>query len=963
MRAKTNALAVGVRQALLLGISGTAIAWVPAHAQDSKEGDKPTTLTTMTVTGSRVRRVETETSSPVFAIDKQALERTGKVTIGDLLQSAPSMSGAATNPQVNNGGGDGAARVSLRGLGEVRTLLLLDGRRVAYDDVNSIPVSMVERVEILKDGASAIYGSDAIGGVVNFITKKEMHGAEATLNYGISDHDDGQRQGASFTWGGGDDRANLMVNFNYNKQNEVRAADRKFSFFALTLYSGSVVQGGSSRTTTGRYSIPRTLAAANGINCSGTSTNVAVTRRSDRPGTAIGDFRCFDNGTDLFNYQAVGNLELTPQERAGLFVKGDFQINDNVQFYGAAHTQNTRSKSQIAPLPFDGRPANDNVVLSRNSIYNPFGVDIIDSRLRLSRIGNRTYDYRTDYKEVTGGLKGAFGESGWNWDANYTWGKYTQDATTTGYLVSSRLIDALGPSYVDSTGAHCGTPSAPIANCLPIDFFGAPPDPSTAAGQAQLNALAAIAPNTTNRVSSKFQNFQGIVTGDLFELPAGNVGAAFGVEYRKQYYTFKPDFLANINSNFTCEISSEACTAATSGNITTKEVYGEALVPIVKDVAFAKAVNLTVGTRYSDYDTSGNTTNSKIGLEWRVIDDLLIRGTVAEVFRAPRIVDLFGGRFASSDGFTDPCNGYRPGTAGAPLPVACQNVATDGSFSATDTQLSAFHQGTASLKPEQGQVITWGFVYDPSWLQGFSTTVDVWRVQLSDTIGTIGTQNILNACARSGSFCNLFSRDENGEIIRLFDFNTNVGTTDTAGVDIGFKYSLDTDYGRFRTSVDTTYIDKYNVRVYSDGNVIPRQHLAGSFLSSANGGLGNYSRWRGLGNVTWNKGPWEASWTTRYIHGFVVGGPKTHTCADAGPGQDPDTNPACTFERGAQTYHNVQGGYFYEPWKAKLTAGIDNAFDKKPPILYQNNTLNGNTDERTFDTVGRFYWVNLAVSF
>jgi iron complex outermembrane recepter protein len=956
MKVKNNLLAASVRHALLLGLSGTALVALPAFAQDAEGDDAKETTRMETIevnrTGTRIRSAAMETAAPVSVIGAEQIEKSGKLTIGDILQDTSFMAGAATNVSVNNGGGDGAARVSLRGLGEVRTLLLLNGRRVVLQDVNAMPAAIIDRIDILKEGASAVYGSDAVGGVVNIVTKSDFDGAKVSVDYGISDQDDGQRVGGNFTWGGATERGNVMLNLNYNQQDAVSAADRDFSRLALTLYSGEVVVGGSSRTTTGRYAVPRALAVSNGITCGGTSATVALTRIDGRPGTSFSDFRCFNNATDLFNYQAVGNYELTPTERAGLFVTSNYNLTDSIGLYTQFRTQSTSSNGQIAPLPFDGRASNDNVVLSANSIYNPFGTDITDGRLRLSRIGNRRYSYSTDLKEATLGARGFFGESSWSWDVNYTWGKYDQTLLSTGYLFSAGLQAALGPSFIDAGGAaRCGVPGAIIAGCTPVDFFGAPPDPSTPAGQAQLEALAGISPNATNDTSRRLRTFSGAFAGDLFELPAGAVAAAVGFDYRQEDFAFDPDALAVINTdNFTCNISSEACTDFTAGDDSVKELYAEAYVPLLTDASFAKSLALTVGTRWSDYQDAGSTTNSKLGLEWRPTDGILVRGTLAEVFRAPNITERFQGLSAFSASFTDPCNGYTGGNA-----VACENVPTDGSFNQTDSQVSAFLQGNSALKPEEGHVATWGVVYDPEWLEGFSTSVDVWRYQMKKVIAAFGTQNILDACFvdPNSPFCGpdfWDGRDENGEIIRVFDFNANVGEWDTNGFDFGAAYAFETGIGNFRSTLDMTYVNEFNTRNVVNGVAGPRSSLEGTFLSSANGGLGNYSRWRGFATMGWNLGAWQANWRTRYVHGFEVRN------ADAGI-------PGVVLERGATTYHNLQVGYNLEAWNTKFQLGIDNLFDKQPPILYQNNTLNGNTDERTFDTVGRYFWVNAAVEF
>lgn len=970
-----NPLSASVRQALALGLAGSAALATPVFAQTTTPAPQEAarTLDTITVTGTRIRRVDQETATPVFSIDRQAIERTGAATIGDFLQDIPAISGAATNPSVNNGGGAGAATVSLRGLGDERTLTLLNGRRMVYNDINSIPMSAIARIEVLKGGAAAIYGTDAIGGVVNFILKRDFEGGELNVGFGQSSRSDGRRQNASATWGWSGERGNVLLNLNYNDQEEVRAADRDYSRNALTLYSGTVTIGGSSRTTTGRYLVPRTAIPTGTVNLGGagcgSGANVALTRIDGRAGTSWSDFRCFNSATDLFNYQAVGNLQLTPQERAGLFIAGRFDLSDSATAYAEVYTQNTRSASQIAPLPFDARPGQDEVTISPQSAFWPFaglsgGLVNNDLRLRLSAIGNRRFAFNTDVKQISTGIEGLIGDSSWTYDVGMTYGRLNQESVSTGYLFTPALAAALGPSFRDAQGnLRCGTPSAPIANCTPVNFFG---DLSSASDQAALARISSPARNTSD---STLRNFYANLSGDLFELPAGTVGGAFGAEYRKESSAFVPDFLAIVDpTNYTCLISSEACTTAAIGEFTVKELYGEALFPLLTDAPFAKSLTGTIGLRWSDYSTFGDTTNWKLGFEWRPIEDLLVRGTVDKVFRAPTIGDLFQGDSASSDSFSDPCRGWRGAPAGSPQRLACQNVPTDGSFIQTDTQLSAIKGGNPGLQPEEGRALTYGAVYDPAWLEGASFSVDVWRIYLNDTIGTVGTQTILNNCFNNGSFCNLFSRGTSGEILRLFDRNANVGRTDTQGVDFGVKYRLeDTDWGNFRLSLDTTYTAQFDVKTIVLGEVVARQYLAGTFLSSSFGGLGNYSRIRSLGSLAWEMGPWEAQWTSRFISGFSVGAvhpnTRTNTCADLGLALVAGGTPGCMFERGGHTYHNVQLGYRVEAWNTRFQIGVDNAFDKQPPIVFQNNSLNGNTDERTFDTVGRYWWATATVRF
>ncbi|MFZ9362171.1 MAG: TonB-dependent receptor plug domain-containing protein [Arenimonas sp.] len=934
-------LSAAVHSALILGTGAMLAPAVQAQAQEEAK-----TIDTVQVTGSRIKRVDAETASPVFQLEREAIDKTGALTIGDFLQDIPAVAGAATNPAVNNGGGTGAATVSLRGLGDERTLILVNGRRIVTRDVNAIPMSMVQTVEVLKDGASAIYGSDAVGGVVNFILKSNFDGLEARVDYGLSSRHDGQRQGASVTWGASGDRGNIIVSANYNKQDEVRASARAYSYYALSLGSTSsagVVQGGSSRAITGRYFV-------SGYPCS------SVTLNPVNPGTSTGDFRCWNFGRDAFNYQAVGNLQLTPQERSGLFVTANFDITDNVTAYVDAFANKTRSASQIAPLPFDG--LSDGISLSQYNQYNVWGQDVFDIRLRLSRLGNRRYEYVTDVSQFNAGLKGDIGETSWSWDFNVGYGKINQENDNQGYIDYVALAKGLGPSQ----GGVCytdGTFTTPIPGCTPIDFVGNF-DPNTAAGQAQLAALEAISLDVIHKSVETQKSFQANFSGDLFELGSGTVQAAVGVEYRKNFLDFNPFDAAIIDpsAGYTCGISSELCTAPTKGELTVKEIYGEVLIPVTE------TFNASIGTRWSDYSAFGSSINSKLGLEWRPSEQLLLRGTYAEVFRAPTITDLYGGQFASSDTFADPCNGISQVGGGLSTNPACTNVVADGSFGQTDTQLNAIKGGNADLRPEEGEVITVGFVYEPSWFDGFSSTVDFWNAKLDGAINPIGSQNILNICfnstaANPSPLCSLFSRRPNGEMEIIFDRKANVGKYDTSGVDIGFKYRKDTSFGKFRASLDATYLDKFDVDVIYNGVVLQQQENAGTFLSSANGGLGNYSQWRALGNLGWSKDIFDVSWTMRFVDGFTVGSTEPDgTCANLGL---PSGSPGCQFSIGAVTYHNLQAGVSID--RIKLRFGIDNLFDKQPPILYQNNSLNGNTDERTFDTVGRYYWTSLTVNF
>ena len=955
MNCKTTKLRDAIVTALAVGVvtlTGTGLAFAQEAATTT---DEPTTLDRIEVTGSRIRRVDAETASPVFTMERAQIEATGAVNIGDFLQETPAISGAATNPQVNNGGGTGAATVSLRGLGSQRTLLLVNGRRMQTNDVNSIPINMVERVEVLKDGASAIYGSDAIGGVVNFILRKDFEGATASVTYGISSRGDGATTGADVTMGASSDRGSIVIGMKYEKQDEVRSSERDYSSAQAYYYYGEVVELGSSRVPNGRYVVPRSVAAAGGADLSsascGTGDNVALIRIEGRTGSSISDFRCFVGAglvTDNYNFQ-VANVNVTPQERRGLFANGSYQLTDNIEAYVEGFYNQTTSSFAIASEPFDGRPGiGANIPISADNLYNPFGVDIVDARLRLVNVGPRTERFETnEYRSVLG-LKGNIGESSWAWDVGWVYGQTTQTSEAHGELFRSKLIGALGPSEMRDGVPVCVT--APggdvIPGCVPVNFFG----PAPAPGSAEAAALQAIAPFFHDRLNSDLNNFYANISGDLFELPGGMVQLAVGLESTKETLDNVPDNLRVTNPiTGECETTG-GCSSITKGSLSRDELYAELYVPILADAPFAERLAITVGSRYSDYDTFGNTTNSKIGLEWKPFSDLLLRGTFAEVFRAPTITDLYQPLVESADTYADPCNGTTTNPNGA-----CANVPLDGSFNQSDTQLNATLGGNPNLQPEEGWVSTVGFVYAPSYVEGLSFTVDFWRVKLENNIGALGASNILQACYNTGNFCDLFTRNAAGDVDFIDNRQLNPGRFDTNGWDFSVKYALrDTAWGDFRASLDTTYTNRFDRQVIVDGlGVVDSDDFAGEFAESSSGGEGHFARWRALGNLAWQKGDWSANYSLRYIHhvdeqvkysgGLIVGPPEL-----------------TEIRVPAYTTHDLSLSYNF-PQNAKITLGVDNFTDEQAPLIFGG--FNGSTDVRTYDTMGRFYWMRASITF
>lgn len=950
-----------LRRQVAVVAGGLAAISMPAIAQEAAE--EAVSLDKVEVTGSRIRRVDVETSSPVFTIDRSSIESSGVATLGELLQEMPSIAGAATNPQVNNGGGSGASTVSLRGLGSERTLVLLNGRRINSSpgistvDVNAIPINMIERVEVLKDGASAIYGSDAIGGVVNFITRKDQAGTEILFNLGTSSRGDAESQNIWMTMGMPANNGMVLMGLNYENQESVSSGDRPFSKIPVALYNGEQISFGSSRIPNGNYQISRSAAESSGVDLSdpncGTGDTVRVTRIDGAQGSSGADYRCYIGGgpnNDTYNFQTE-NLNVTPQERFGAFLSGEWTLFNQIGpvsdlgFFSDVLINSTSANFQIAPEPFDSRPPFANVVASADSVYNPFGEDISDLRLRMLRVGNRVESFTTNKFYVATGFNGTLFDE-WFFDVNYIDGRDRMNTEAFGELFTPFTQDALGPSFRDENGvAQCGTPDAVIAGCIPADFFQEY-DPNV---DNQAAAFARLAPLVHDRYETTLKSYSFNITGDLMYLPAGVLGVAAGYEHREETSETVPDSV-RVNGLISGNNSQPVF-----GSVSVDEFYAEAVVPLLADMDYINSLELSLGVRYSDYSTFGDTTNGKIGLQWRPVDNILVRSTYADVFRAPTINDLFGGQNDSAESYSDPCNGVTTAEGqDANVDAACQNVVRDGSFQQGDSQLPATVGGNPNLAPEEGDALTLGMVWSaPFGHEQLTVEVDAFSFDISNTIGTVGTNIRLQQCFDSGLFCDSFTRDDNGQVNSLIDVTSNVGRLETQGVDIGLRYDFGaTEYGRFRWSLDSTWLYKQdNERIEGDPTTLVNN--VGRFSESSAGGDGHYARWRALSALNWSQDIWSASWSARYI-GAVIENP-----GDFGDPADP--NFVSSRKVDAQLIHDLQFSLALDEYKTKLSLGIDNVTDELAPIIYSG--FNGTTDVRTYDTVGTFVYLQAKMNF
>jgi outer membrane receptor protein involved in Fe transport len=954
MNHKMKRLSLAVRVGLTAGLvagAGLAQAQQTSNNQnqaaasqnqtDQNQADsQPKTLKAVVVTGSLIRRVDLETASPVVMIDRQDIANTGKPTLGDVLQQLPSIRGNATNTQNNsNGGGvasplteggDGASRVSLRGLGTGRTLVLINGQRMLNADMNLIPQAMIERVDVLAEGASTTYGSDAVGGVVNFILRNDFNGAEVTLNDGISSHGDGQRHGFSLTMGRSTDKYSLAGGIDYNKYNAVPATRRDFSKAQLYLSGGQVVVAGSSSIPAGRMQIPDSLAGR--FDCPATGQ---VTLASG-DGTSLDDYRC-RNPDDTFNYAAFNYIQVE-QKRTDGFILGSYNLTDNVTAFLDVFYNHTNSAGQDAAAPVG---TGDGLIIPSSAPFNPFGVTFSQNVLpgdpdsgytfqtRLTGAGTRIHPYTTSTGQAIGGLRGRFGDSSWNWNVTLNYGHTARTQRDENELSIPDLQAAIDRG---------------------VNIFD------------QANNGEALSAGALTATYEKFESLRQIqfgADGELWSLPAGPMQLSVGGLYRKQTMNYTVDPFAVLDPvTTTCAILQEACGSPGRGSDNVKELFAETLIPLLSNVPGAYSLNVDLGIRASDYASAGSTTNKKIAIEWRPIQDLLVRGTISEVFRAPNLDQLYNGRSLVQPALNDPCV-YLTAAELAAHAAACQYVPVN--WNGNDVaQVNTFYSGArvvgANLKPEHGKSVDFGLVYDPAWLPGLNTSLDFWHIYLYDTLVPIDGRTVVNACFDNNAspFCAFIHRQDTttrnpGQVFVIDTPVVNLGSLSTSGIDFTINYKIphfnfgSVNPGDFKVGLDTSYTSTFKNSATPGQPGEETIEYAGTLSPQ----FGNISRWRAAATINWALGNWDAQWRTRYISSV------TALQADAA------TN--ASLPMASVVYSDLQLGVAVPTIHTRFDVGVDNISDRRPPLYYQNGQVN--TDTATYETMGRYYWARATLRF
>ena len=923
-------------------ISAFAVPFGSVLAQDQGAEELEEIITT----GSRIARKDLTGSAAVTVLDAEAIRVTGNVSIGDVLQDL-TVNSNGINVQANNGG-NGTTRINLRGLGTTRTLVLVNGRRMVGTagsssvDLNALPLSVIERVEVLKDGASAVYGSDAVAGVVNIITRSDFDGIEINAFTGQAGEGDGEIVDINMTLGVSSDRGNMLVSLGYYEQDPILAGDRDFSRFDKSYdwaaNDGSFAELGSSATPQGGL-----------IDWTGAAGNAAWDALTGVGGACEGAGFCYNDPTvgwrdfaatgtsdigtgDYYNYQPVNYL-LTPQKRFNIYGSGRYELSNSVSAFVEAHYLSRESDQLLAATPIF--IISEGISYSANSVYNPFGRDFIDIRRRMIEAGQRNFTQDIDTFRAVGGFQGDLpGDSGWTWEASFNYGRTQGIDINEGRFIRSRVEEAIGPSYFDANGvAQCGSLANPGSDgCVPLDLFGGLDGrPIT---QDMVDYISFVG---TDSLLQTQRTFSLNLTGDLFEMPAGTVGMAFGLEKRYERGLDQPDPLTS--SGNTTGNKREP----TSGGYDVAEAYVEFLVPVFEGFEASLAM------RYSDYSNFGDTTNGKIGLTWDVTDSITLRGTVSQAFRAPTINGLFGGNADSFPNTTDPCDTSQ-GARTANQQAACAADGLPDNYVDIRSQLKSVVGGNPNLLPEEADTFTVGVVWQPEFLDGFSVTADWWEIDLTDAITGIGVGVILDQCFNqplaNRSLCDKITRDAGTNFLSLIDDRTaNVGGTTAGGLDVTFAYDQSTSFGEFGYNLDITYLDDTTIE-QADGFLL---NCVGVY------DCGVYVETKVNFNLNWRMEKWGANYNLRYIGDFIeCDGDACSNLDNSDPADDPVFR---TVEENFQ--HDVQVSYdldYDRGGQGTVTFGIQNLLDEDPSQVF--NGFLATSDSSTYDFLGRYFYLS-----
>jgi len=923
----------------------------PAESADINEFDDDGFLEEVIVTGTRIARRDFNTPSPLTTIDSEviafAVQPTLEDTLNQMPQILPGFGRASNNP------GNGAATVDLRGFGPGRSLVLLNGRRVAPSgtgnavDLNNIPRLLIQRVEIITGGTSAVYGSDAIAGVVNFITRSDYTGFGVEAGFSITEKGDGETYDFSLAYGHdfSNGHGNITFYASLLERKHLFAGARESTRVAyFDDWEGNLIESGSSRTPEGHVYSP--LADLG-------DGPVQVTFNPD------GTPREFVRPDDLYNYQPVNYLQI-PLTRYAVGAMGHYDFSQNIEGYFEASFIRNESSNNLAPVPahlyLEVNLDNPVLVPEARQLFTDFyscdaNLACINFGRRLLEVGPRIADYERDYSRILAGFRGELGK-GWDIDA---WATYTKGSSVY-YLRNdvsrSRFLQGM---LVDPLTNECYDPSG---GCVPLNVFG---EGNLSAEGAEFIRHAAYE-NVTERTNMLASVF---VTGSPLDTWAGPLGIAVGMEWRSDDTYYKSD-----EALFTGDALGWNGSAPVDGVDKVFEIYGEALIPLLSGKAWAESLDLEIGGRYSNYKLAGGVWTYKAGISWQVFDGLNLRAMHQRSVRAPNSAELFEEQvkeewfFVGNDSFEDPCSALAdPVGNGNVEKCIIQGLAEDqiGIFEAIPYYpVDFFYGGNPDLVPEVGKTWTVGGVITPASLPNWQFTVDYFLLEVTDTIGWIESDLICFDPLNTGSvFCENLKRDASGNVFEISNLNNNRGLLETSGIDTQVQYQTDLPgWTAFRDYSASLMVNAYWTHVFtykSQENPVTEILECAGYFGWPCSTYNSYPANRVTTNFAYTSGPLEVYLSWRWIDGMKNAAPKRSAIWGV---PDPDLAVPVVKEK---HYLDLGSAYTFRD-RYQLRFIVSNLLNTKPPQM-ADQIWSNNTDEGLYDVFGRSYRVTLSAQF
>jgi outer membrane receptor protein involved in Fe transport len=977
---RNHAVRSAVQRALCVGAVATAAGYAPAAmAQDTDDA-----LEEITVTGTRIARQDYSSASPISTVEAELFSNTGAPTIETVLNTLPQFVPSITSTS-NNPSNGGQANVALRGLEAKRTLVLLDGRRIVPSnptgvvDLNLIPASIIESVEVITGGASAVYGSDAIAGVVNIKTRQFV-GLEVTGGYGETGESDGQRTSLGITGGleSSDGRGYAWGSFNWADRDGVLQGDREFSNVAVDWDGDSFEPLGSSTIRQGRWDaltsnlpsqaaldtyfasvpgyVPGDAAPGHnyGFNPDGSFFDVKPV--INFTGDANEPLQPVNPASYTYNYAPPNYLEL-PLERKSFFGRAGFEISDNTEAYAQAMWADYSADQALASTPATGiyvSPTNPNLGAAEQALLasRPDPTAPFRYRKRMLESGPRTTIFSNEVVQFVGGLKGdlPFAPS-WSWDAYGSWGSMEAVGSQLGN-VSKSAFEELSLA-ADHGASLCGAP----INVVGINSI-------------QPECAAYFTRSANNVESVKQTVAEAFTTGPMFQMPAGDAMAAVGFMYKDDDYKFLPDPVLTATSadpvtgSTRVDISGFNAQQPVVGRTISREAYLEASFPLLGDMTAIQALDFTVGYRYADHSVVGDMSSYKAEGTWDINDAFTIRGGYQRAVRAPNISELF--RPATINfpgvGLGDPCSndfndpeGFVQGAqddAGARALCVAQGIpdAAVDSFSFTNTQFQGLSGGNPNLQEETADTLTIGAVFrgdGDGFFGGFSASVDWYQIEIEDTISAIDADVFVERCFdtrfnptfdNSNQFCQLFERDlGTSTIVNALEVDTNIAQNELNGIDLQIDWSQEVGPGEMRAKWISTYLLSWKEAITSADPLV-------EFAGTASDDFDALPEWKWTTTLGYAIGGFDADVRWRYIDEMT------------------DTSfPDFTLD--AVNYFDVTAGYDFEGMidGLRIRGGVTNITDEEPIVFptYQQS----NTDPATYVVLGQRWFVNLTYTF